>query len=201
MELLIKVGDSGGYKDGQIISVKPSGWLISPTDMEAWIDDGKEPAVLTEMPEYQVNRLKRRVNRLRWELSHTAVEIAAEFNFDEEESERRKAMAESDCSRMMILGVDTNWGYEDLKVHHVLRVAKIDDHDYIELVDRDRNIDHIARIKGKRRYCVNYAPQYSPAELVDIRDKAKRVEVDRVTVVPRAAVQTIAQGRSPNGVA
>lgn len=198
MEVLIKIGDSGGYTDGQIIAVKPDGWLISALDMKAWIDEGKEPTVLADMPEYQVNRLKRRVNRMRWELSHTAAEIATEFKCDEvSDAAIRKEHAESDRTRMVTLGLDTNWGYEDLKTHFAVRVAQANDHDYKELADMEIGTDHLAAPIANRRYRVAYEAQFDAAALADIRNAAKRIEVDREHELPRAAlVATTAKGVS-----
>lgn len=219
MEVLIKIGDSGGSKDGQIISVLPDGWLISALDMKAWLDDGIESAVLGDMPEYQVRRLQRRINRLRWVLAHTAAEFVAEFlppvrttridpitkaviiltpeeiaeamDQQEQEAEREMAIAVADRTRMIALGVDTNWGYEDLKVHWAVRLEKLNDHDYPGLKEREQDIDHQGRITAKRRYRVAYESHHTVAQLTNIRDPAKRIEVDRMTELPRTAVEAI----------
>lgn len=206
MEVLIKIGDSGGSKDGQIIACKPDGWLIPGAAMAAWIDGGKEPVVLAEMPQYQSDRLKRRINRLRWERMHTAEEIVAEFVLVKpedandtakvavamQEASDRIVLAESDRARMIAEGVDTNWGFEDLKVHFALKLTSTDPHDYIELVDREQGTDHKAVVTAKGRNKIDYATLYDAAKLADIADKEKRLDVDRATAVPRVAVKPIA---------
>ena len=65
-ELLIKIGDSGGSKDGHIMAIKPDGWLISPADMTTWITVGTEPLILVSMPRVVSDVLKRRINKLRF---------------------------------------------------------------------------------------------------------------------------------------
>ena len=192
MEVLFKIGDSGGSRDGQIISAKPDGWLIPGTTMMAWIDIGKPPTMLAEMPRYQVDRLLRRINRLRWELSHTAAEIAAEFDgIDEEQAERDKALAVADRTRMITEGVDTNWGFADLKVHFALKIDSNDMHDYIEFCDREQDTDHKALITAKRRNKVDYSKLYDAAKLTVIADKEQRVDVDRSTAIAKTVVEPI----------
>ncbi|NQU36712.1 MAG: hypothetical protein HQ526_03840 [Actinobacteria bacterium] len=195
MELLIKIGDSGGSKDGQIIAVKPNGWLIAGSDMRTWIDDGVEPVVLLVMPQYQSDQLKRRINRLRWELTHTAAEIATEFDSDEQSAANDKAMAVTDRARMIAEGVDTNWGFEDLKTHFALSIDSDDPHDYIELVDREQGTDHKARITAKRRNKVEYDKVYDAAKLAEILDKDRRVDVDRDAKLTRTIVEPITRAR------
>lgn len=191
MELLIKIGDSGGSRDGQIIAAKPNGWLISPADMLAWIDDGKEPIVLAEMTQYQSDQLKRRISRLRWELTHTAAEIAKEFAITVENAESDKARAITDRARMIAEGVDTNWGFEDLKTHFALKLDSDDPHDFVEFCDREQDTDHKAEITAKRRNKVDYAKLYDAATLTDIADKDKRLDVDRVTAIAKTVVEPI----------
>lgn len=189
MELLIKIGDSGGSKDGQIISVRPNGWLIPGLIMKAWIDGGKEPVVLAEMPRYLVDRLNRRINRLRWELTHTVVEIAAEFDFDEQLAENDKALAVVDRARIIAEGVDTNWGFQDLRIHFALKINSDDPYDYIEFVDREQGTDHKALVTAKRRNKVDYMKLYDAVKLSAIADKEQRVEVDRSTAIAKTVVK------------
>ena len=198
MELLLRIGDSGGSRDGQVIAAKPDGWAIQPLEMKAWIDGGKEPPCLAAMPPYQQRMKRRQIARLRWELTHTAVEIAAEFDikdkdggFDLDEAERRVADAVEARAWGISHVTETNWGRDSLQVHCVVRVEDGDIHDYAELIDRDATVDHKATILAKRLYRVAYEEQFDAAKLADIRDPAKYLPIDRGTVVPRTAIRTM----------
>jgi len=198
VELLIKIGDSGGSKDGQVIAAKPDGWLIPGTAMVAWIDLGKAPAVLAEMPRYLADQIRRVINRIRWDLAHTVEGIVAEYNIRaptqeiaEQKAEQYKALAVADRARMIVEGADTNWGYEDLRVHFALKIDSDDPHDFLEFVDCDRDTDHLATWRGKRRNKVDYSQLYDAAKLTLIADKQQRVDVDRTALFAKAVVEPI----------
>ena len=192
MEVLIKIGDSGGSKDGQIIACKPDGWLIPGETMAAWIDGGKEPVVLSVMPRYLADRHRRVVNRARWDLAHTAAEMAVEYDISVYDAATQKTRATEWRAIMIAKGADTNWGYEDLKTHFALRIDSADPYDYQELVDRDQDTDHKALVTAKRRNKIDYSTLYDAAKLTAIADKTLRVDVDRTTVIPRTAVKPLA---------
>ena len=192
MEVLIKIGDSGGSRDGQIIAVKPDGWLIPGAAMAAWIDGGKEPVVLGVMPRYLADRHRRVVNRARWDLAHTAAEMAVEYDISVYDAATQKRRATEWRAIMIAKGADTNWGYEDLKTHFALRIDSADPHDYLELVDRDQDTGHKALVTAKRRNKIDYKTLYDAAKLTAIADKTLRVDVDRTTVIPRTAVKPLA---------
>ena len=189
MELLIKIGDSGSWKDGQVLAAMPDGWLVSPADMLAWIDDGKEPALLASMPGYMADRLRRRVNRLRFELTHTAVELAKVFKIPEDDATNDKNIAVADRARMVAGGVDTNWGFADLRVHFALRVDGMTGHEVAECLEGESSVDHLAIPGGRRRNRVAYETTYDAEKMADIQDKALRVEVDRVTAVDKTIIE------------
>ncbi len=182
-ELLFKVGDSGGYKDGQVIAVKPDGWLIGKTDMAKWIDNGIEPAEISQMPEYLQFRLQRRINKVRWMLSHSLLDIAAEYDTNQDAAQHEKDIAQLDADGFKVDGLDTNWGREDLKVHCVVWVDGFSEHDCLNLVDSEQDTDHKAIEKAKRRWRVDYQNVFTAQELVKIWDERTRVDVNRVVAI------------------
>jgi len=189
-EILFKVGDSGGYRDGDVIAVKPDGWLVSGTDMAAWLREGHEPAVLAEMPAYQANALRRRVLGIRWKQAHTVAEVEAEYKLPKGAGEMEKADADRDAAEFEANGLDTNWGTSDLKTHAAVRVAGLTAHDMIDLVDRDWANDHTNATLGKVRNRVAYDEALPAATVAAMRDKARRVDVDRASApLAKSAIQ------------
>ena len=173
-EIAIKIGDSGSYRDGQVISIKPNGWLIPPAEMVTWIRAGTEPAMLTPMPRYLQGILRRRINKVRHDLT------GPDGPFKEE--------AQRDQARLEANGYDTNWGSEDLKVHFVLRIADITMDEQKEMLDPEWSPGDLDPIVAKRRYRVDYASLYTPKQLADIRDTSKRVEAARAVAQPKNVV-------------
>ena len=180
-EICFKVGDSGGYRDGDVIAVQPDGWLIPPVEMARYLADGTEPAVLAAMPKYQADRVRRRVLAIRWKLSHTDVEIEKEYNLPKGAGADERSMAQADVAEFSANGLDTAWGTQDLKSHGIVRVVNLTAHEIIELTDRDATVDHVGKTLGKVRYKVDYAAALSAAKVTALRDKTLRVDVDRVS--------------------
>ena len=199
-EILFKVGDSGGYRDGDIIAVKPDGWLISPADMTAYIATGKEPAVLAEMPDYQADAVRRRVLAIRWKQAHTAAEIEAEYKLPKDAGAMEKADADADAAEFGTNGLDTNWGTQDLKSHAVVRVADLTEHERTDILDRDWKNDHTNAMLGKVKHQLPYATVLDAAKVTAIQDKALRVDVDRVSVPLAKAVIVTASRIVPKAV-
>jgi len=192
-ELLLKVGDSGGYRDGDIIAIKPDGWLISPSGMATWLKDGKEPMFLATMPLYIANGCRRRVLAIRWKRAHTAAEVEAEYGLSKGAGEMEKAEADRDAAEFEATGLDTNWGTSDLKVHAVVRVADLTEHDTREFLDRDWVNDHTHRTLGKVCYRLPYANVLAPEKVADMQDKTKRVDVDRTLALSKTVIQPAAR--------
>jgi len=179
-EILFKVGDSGGSKDGDIISIKPDGWLIPASDMVEWIDNDIEPTILSEMPNYLQRRWRQRICELKWKLNHTAKEIAKEFNLgDEESGNMEKEIAIKNANNFKTEGADTSWGRMDLVTHAAIRVDGLSLHDINELTDRFRDEDHVGYIRNKRRYGLQYRNILPIKKINMILDKKRRVNVDR----------------------
>jgi len=186
-EILFKVGDSGGSKDGDILAVKPDGWLIPGVAMRAWIEDGVEPAILVEMPGYLQRRARRGMSRLRWTLEHTAAEVAKEFDLgDEKMGTEEKAVATKDADYAKTNGSDTSWGRDDLKIHATVRVEGLTLHDIQELLDRRQDVDHIGRIHAKRLHTFEFRKVLSAEVVSRMSDKEQRVDVDRQHPLTRA---------------
>lgn len=186
-EILVKIGDSGGSRDGEVIAIKPDGWLIPGAAMATWLRTGVEPLTLAAMPDYLQRRIRRRILRLRWLLTHAVPEIQAEYEEYNLESEalRQKTMAEADQERMESLGLDTNWGYDDLRIHAAVRVEDMTGHEAAELLDSADEVDHHGEWRAKRRWRLRYEATVDAKALADFRDPAKLVPVDR-----RAALAT-----------
>ena len=184
-EVLIKIAPGDSENDGRVIAILPDGWLISSADMAAYIDDGKEPAVLTTMPRYMADRVRRRVLAVRWKLAHTAEEIEKEYALPAGAGQHEKDMATEDLAKFVENGLDTTWGTEDLKVHAVVRVPDLTAHEQAEYLDKPRSVDHLGKPlavgKSKGRYKVDYAAVLSAAKVAAMRDPAVRVDVDRAS--------------------
>lgn len=180
-EISFKVTQSGGYRDGEIISVKPDGWHIQSWDILAWVQNGVVPPSVVGMPEYRKRRLARRIAEVKWKLTHTAEEIEAEWSLSEGAGIIEKEKAENTRDMLLEAGLDTNWGYEDLKLHGVVCVDDVSEHDAVEFVDADQNTDHIGFAKAKRRWRFRYWEHLTVEKVEAFRDETLRVQVDRVT--------------------
>ena len=180
-EICIKVGDSGGYRDGDVIAVRPDGWLIPAADMAVWLAGGKEPAVLAAMPKYMADGQRRRIAAVRWKTAHTAAEVEVEYKLPKGAGEMEKADADRDAVLLSTVDADTNWGTLDLQHHAVIRVTDVTFHEERELLDRDWKNDHTNATLGKVRYRVPYDSVLSASVVADMRDKDKRVDVDRAS--------------------
>ena len=185
MEVLFKIGVSGGYRDGDVIFVKPDGWRIPAATMAAWLATGKEPAILAEMPRYLADRKRRQIAKIRWKVSHTAAEIEAEFKLSAGNGEQSKAEAENDSHLLSTIDSDTNWGTDTLKHHGVLRVADMTMHEVAEVTDSDETVDHLGRPLGKARYKVPYKTLVSAEKVAEFLDRELMVYPDRELIYPK----------------
>jgi hypothetical protein len=194
-EICFKVGDSGGYRDGDILSIKPDGWLVLGGEMREWFGRGIEPSVLAGLPGYLQREARRVVARVGWKASHTALEIAQEYGlkkpdgkWDAEDGEHERLQAEADIARACAEGVDTHWPWKTLRAHGVVRVNALTLNDIAELTEHDFREDHIGHPTGKRRHQFRYWEHLAPPEVEALRNKALRVDVDREHALAKSAI-------------
>lgn len=111
-------------------------------------------------------------------------------------------------------GIDTNWGFSDLRVHHVVLVdlTTLDPADLIavnEVVPADLTAPQLTTVAGwlgkseaevlamesvslrRRNYRVKYEDIFNPGELSDIRNRRTHVLVDRGTVHPESVIEAL----------
>lgn len=181
-EICFKVGDSGGSKDGDVLTILPDGWLVSGADMSAWFKDSKEPAVLASMPKYLADRFRRRVLAIIWKRDRTDTEIEKEYKLPVGGASYERSRDASDVIEAETNGWDSNWGYGDLKVHAVVRVPDLTAHEIAEFTDSARTVDHLGKPLAKKRYRVAYETALSAGKMTDIQDPEKRVDVDRISI-------------------
>ena len=223
-EVEFKVSGSGGYRDGDILSVLPDGWHIPAEETIAWIGKGTLPAIVGEMPSYMKRRYGRRVAEITWKLNHTAIELLAEYNLVsgdkalllqkvitqgigsltpqeaeafapiQEMGEHEKELADDTWHVLDEYGLDTNWGYLSLQHHGVMRVDDLTMHDVKEITDADRIPDPLGRIMGKRRWCFRYWNQLPTAKVTALRDKSVHVPVDRNHFIHKAQLSDVPRG-------
>lgn len=183
-EVLLKIGDD---RDGQPILIRPDGWLIPAPDMTLWLSTDKVPAILDDMPGYKQRQITREVAHVKWWTMHTAAEAAERFNIRGPTPE--KAAETADKTRQLYVeerlnmeehGVDTNWGYRDLECHFVVRLPDLTRDEEAEFLDRKYNVSGETPLKtADRVYRFAYELD-NASQLTDIRNKEKRIDVDRV---------------------
>ena len=201
-EICIKIGNStgGGYQDGDVISVKPDGVLIPPGGMVAWIRNNVEPPALSTIPQYMADDMRRRISGLQFLLENTAEDIAAGKNISVESAALEKTEALKDQDLFETLGYDSNWGWEDLKLFHVVRVDDVSLADMLEFTSQRRGVDYKAEPISKRGHRVDYENLHDAAMLELIRNQAVRLDVDRQHPVDKAHIlSTVTESR--HGVA
>ena len=200
-EILLKIGPGNSWKDGEVIAIKPTGYLIPGADMAKWINDDKEPAMVATMPGFLQRRLQRRIVRLRYLLTHTPDEISQNVfkplvTLTVEQLEKirptaqhEKDIATSESSIMQIHGLDTNWGSDDLKHHAVLVVEDMTPDELETMLEADQNVDLLAAKTGQRRIRYKYEDVVDAPEAGLLRDKELRVDVNRVrSPLPETAI-------------
>lgn len=186
-ELLLKIGNSGSWVDGQVIAVKDTGYLISGTAITAWIDESIVPTKVNTMPGYLRRRVKRRILKLRYALTHTNEEVALNLleispeDLEEQidEAIETKQQAVIDRAKLEEFGLDTNWGIEDLKIHAVVLIEDVTLNEIEGLLEEKREVGMIGKKQGRRKKRFRYETLVGESEKSDMRNKRKYVPVNR----------------------
>jgi hypothetical protein len=190
-EILYKVGDSGGRKDGDVLTVKPDGYTLDWEDIESWINTGNPPSSTNAWPDYLVRRFSIRFKKIKYLLSHTTQEVMSRYNIQGDDAKERAedmvAMANHDVSMMQQYGIDTNWGWEDLKAHGVAKVGNLDLNEIYGMIEPERTDDDKGEIVAKSSHKFEYEKTLDSKAVADLRDKAKSVAVDRKATVAVSA--------------
>ena len=190
-EIAFRIGDSGASRDGDIVVVLPDGLLIPAADMRGWIDQGKEPAVLQNLPGPAQRRWRRRIANLRHALSASDEELAGLWSVRAEDVEELiVSKARRDRERFLTEGADTNWGFDDLRTFGVVRVDGITHEEAVALVEGDYDETAVGprRLHGKRRQRLKYRVHLSAAKVAELETEGLRVEVDRQTPITKTAI-------------
>jgi len=187
-EVSFKVGDSGNYRDGDVLIFAPTGILLSPAEITAWFASGTTPAAWSTIPAYKQRRVRRRLLITKWLTEHSPAEIVAEgFHVDLAGAVKLKASAQADRDDYLLVGYDTNWGREDLKVHGAVRVDGITADHVFELLECDEAESHRPNQIGKRRWRIRYRNYLGAGVIANLEDKEARVEAIRSVSAPLAA--------------
>lgn len=211
----------GAWKDGMIIDFKRRGEDFVTSELVTWIGTygtgvlGADPTGFSATPESTQVNWRRRMKQLNYLLhsavqsgNATALETLRAIRFPEgytSEEERLdqigdiQAMArEADRIRDLIVshgGIDTNWGYTELKVHGVVCV----DLTYEQVINAkegptDETVHPILKRKAWARsgWRVKYESFMTAARIARIRDREDIVPVNRTTIyTPAQALERV----------
>lgn len=203
-EVLYKIGDSGGSEDGDVISIKPDGYHVTWSNVQAWVQTGEPPAVTTTWPAYLRQRFKNRILRMKYIYTHTAEECAVAllamkgedfYSLPTEKqasliarAEEEKSFVASDLVELQAYGLDTSWGWGDLKAHGVIKISDVDTHDMEHLKEALRSDDMRQDYLKKRAYRINFRAVLDAQTIADLEDHDILVPVDRETAFTKAQV-------------
>lgn len=132
VEMLLQVGDnlSAGYHDGDVIHVLRPGAYFSPAELAAWLANGTIPGGVASLTRWKRQQLKRLVLELRWIHLATMAEIAAHFGWEgepdwQERSQNMWNQNERSYQNAVAYGIDSNWGWENLKRQLAVSVVNV----------------------------------------------------------------------------
>ena len=198
-EVLIKIGDSvpgeialeTNWLDGQPVVVKPYGFSITPAEMYQWIYNEITPANLSLFKPNRRERIEKTVARVR-DLNvsgATFEEIALRLYPSstigaKELSEARDLCMSSEAimGTFLTYGIDSNWGYGDLKSFGVV-IVDIDVDDMSDITTPPlKSVDPVFvsdESWARRRYKVPYSTLLSIETVALLSDKEIYVPVPR----------------------
>jgi hypothetical protein len=151
-EVLVKVGDSGGWKDGGIIAcISTPGAFISPTAYKAWLELDAFPSALLALPP----------------------KIQAPHIDFKDQILAGHPRATSALPGILLWGYDTNWGRRDLQTHTTL-ILDLSEDDVAALAPEAKKLG-----AAKCAICVDYELILSGDTLAAAKDPTKHLEPAR----------------------
>jgi hypothetical protein len=201
VEAAVKVGDSSdlsdpkrSWYDGMPIEIKAPGHYITGPEIVAYYQSGTPPAEWPNLHDHEREVTKRRFDQIKWltEPGRTAEDLhEVRPRTSLEVAQRVIAQAEAEKFNLINYGCDTNWGWNDLRHHAIVRVdipmrwvqmisevpIVTDEHPYAE-----------RKTKKRRRYRVKYEDYFTPAELADISDSSIWVAADRTKAAADSSI-------------
>lgn len=195
-EILFKIGNSNEYEDGDILAVKPNGYVLTWPQIDTWLSTGNAPVeIISLWPDYLVRQYNRRFRRMQYLRTKSIVDCIntlllkngktvndltqKEIEDKTKTIEQEKNICDVDLAKMMQHGIDTSWGWEDLKKHGVLMVDNLYDHDREAILMPDRTDDAKADYIKKRCHKIDYKSLLPTKDIADLKDKEKFKPVDR----------------------
>jgi hypothetical protein len=210
VEVLIKIGDSPGYgadpkkgwRDGAPIEVKPPGQYFSPAEIDAYLSTvdvnsgppftgGTPPAGWSSLDQHDQDTIKRRLDQLAFLVApgRTALEVTTWRNPEAPndlgnlaQAQKMIGQAGTSVFQLSTYGLDSNWGWSDLRVHGVL-LMDIDWGDWKSwseppIVTTSHPLARLDNVRRKRWRC-KYE-EFVPAGLrAQLADPATYVLVNR----------------------
>ena len=202
VEMMFKVNDSPDYatdpgshwKDGMPIECKGPGQLFDSLELQQYFVDETLPSNFSQLLQCEQDIFLRRLQQTKWltDPARTPEDlVAVREGIDLADAARMIAESEGERFLMETYGLDTNWGWNDLCHHGVIRVEMAYKRGAMgEVVPPFVMTDHVfakrrnLRIRRRRAKYENY---FNPGKLSNLRDPAKWVQVNRAqTPVPVA---------------
>lgn len=188
-EALVKIGDSTGdprasWKDGQVIVVRPEGVHITPEEYALWLA-GEEPAQFSALAASLRAPHERWIACQRYCMSSEfkVQEVMAARGQSKDDALKLRDEAKRMHDRALQDGYDTNWGYQDLRVHAavLVQVESLADVEEMLHVPAVPGLHPTAtRWRGPRRASrLPYERFISGETLERIRDPGERVSPPR----------------------
>jgi hypothetical protein len=199
VEVSIKIGDSAnygtdpvnGWRDGAPIEVKPPGFFFSPAECQDYFDTGTPPSSWSSLRAHDQEVIKRRLDQLTYltEPGRTALEVTTIRNPDDPTNvknlataQKMIAQAEGAVFQMTTYGLDTAWGWNDLRVHGVI-LMDIGWNDWLNFMDPPIiTTDHPVaplRTARRKRWRVTYENFVPAGTIADLQDNGTYVAVNR----------------------
>lgn len=158
VEVLVKVGTNQKYEDGMIIDIKRPGVLITPADINSYITTGTVPASVQSLPRWKKQQLKQHILEVRTINQLSPGQLKNLFPNSIEDVAEAQAIKDKNSELITLAtthGIDTNWGFEELKKHVAIAVTGAPDDSIEEF--RQPVLDEVTwpapEVKRRGWYC------------------------------------------------
>lgn len=199
VEVAYKVHDSTGdrricWKDGMPILAKPPGYFVTGAEFVEWVRSGDPPEGVLNLPRKVRDEHTRFVGMVRYAISKPMIEDAARI-IQGQRTKRIRAREAADLlkthsdlyEKISALGYDTNWGFEDRRVHGVMISNAAPDQleDILsEVEDRDQHPMAPRKIIARRAFKIPYEELFSSESVEVIQAPDHRLVLPRGKVEP-----------------
>jgi hypothetical protein len=195
IEVQLKIGDSGSWKDGMVIVAKPLGVLWDPATVEAFIKDDTPPAGFSQLPAPRKAIIRRRMRQIAWlsDPERTVADLQVmRPQLSAEDAQARIDEAVAFRAEAETYGADTNYGTEERKAFGVI-IADVTYARLETLFDDGTSLAvhpfAVRQTVGRRKFRVPYEALLSAGTVTDLQNRSKVVAVNRAaTAVPFASL-------------